>query len=94
MIPVLYSAQALHDLERLSDFAQHDAPVNAIIDAVEVLTRHPFLGRPVRDEIRELVIAWGKRGYAALYRVRETSKHPGLRVEVLAIRHQREAGYR
>jgi plasmid stabilization system protein ParE len=62
----------------------------AIIDAVTALERNPFIGRPVagaRHRLRELVISYGRTGYVALYRV-----HHG-RVEVLALRHQREAGY-
>ncbi len=95
MLPIFYSSRALHDLERLFDFlAEQDASgaqtaVEVIVDAVTVLQRHPHIGRPVRGPIRELVISRGKTAYVALYRVRA-----GLeRVEVLAIRHQREAGY-
>jgi plasmid stabilization system protein ParE len=56
---------------------------------VTILERHPYIGRPVRGPLRELVISHGRTGYVALYRVA-----PRLdRVEVLAIRHQREAGY-
>jgi plasmid stabilization system protein ParE len=40
--------------------------------------------------LRELVISYGRTGYVALYRVAAR----GDRVEILAIRHQREAGYR
>ena len=95
MLQVFYSSRALHDLERLFAFlAEQDAgnarlAVELIVDAVTTLARHPHIGRPVRGPIRELVISRGKTGYVALYRVRA-----GLeRVEVLAIRHQREAGY-
>jgi plasmid stabilization system protein ParE len=43
----------------------------------------------VRGEIRELVISAGRTGYVALY------QHDALdhRVRVVAVRHQREAGY-
>jgi plasmid stabilization system protein ParE len=37
--------------------------------------------------VRELVISHGRDGYVALYRVRAGT------VVVLAVRHQREAGY-
>jgi plasmid stabilization system protein ParE len=92
---IFYSARALADLDRLFDFlaavdlaaAVHAAEV--IVDAVEILERHPHIGRPVRGRLRELVISYGRTGYVALYQV-----SPGRdRVEVLAIRHQREAGY-
>ncbi len=47
------------------------------------------VGRPVESGLRELVISRGKTGYLALYRYEEQRD----RVLVLAIRHQREAGY-
>ena len=49
------------------------------------------MGRPIDDqpELRELVIGFGEAGYVALYRyvAREQA------VFVLAVRHQKEAGY-
>jgi len=56
---------------------------------VTILERHPHIGRAVRGPLRELVISFGRRGYVALYRV--SSRRD--RIEILAIRHQREAGY-
>jgi plasmid stabilization system protein ParE len=44
----------------------------------------------VRGDIRELVISSGRTGYVALYRLRNGV----ATVEILTIRHQREAGYR
>jgi plasmid stabilization system protein ParE len=92
---IFYSSRALHDLEGVFTFlAEQDADdarlaIDLIVDAVVVLERHPHVGRPVRGLIRELVISRGRTGYVMLYRVR-----PGLdRVEVLTVRHQREAGY-
>ena len=54
------------------------------------LGQHPGLGRPVEEmpQYRELLIEFGDSGYVALYR------HEGDQVTVLALRHQREAGYR
>jgi plasmid stabilization system protein ParE len=85
----------LAHLDRLFDFLVSENPAAAvgaadlIVDAVKILERHPYIGRPVRGRVRELVISHGRSGYVALYRVA-----PRLdRVEVLAIRHQREAGY-
>ncbi|MGB7989872.1 MAG: type II toxin-antitoxin system RelE/ParE family toxin [Candidatus Methylophosphatis roskildensis] len=55
-----------------------------------ILQRHPLIGRPLEGALRELVIFHGDGGYVPLYRFR-----PRLdRVEVLAVRHQREAGFR
>jgi plasmid stabilization system protein ParE len=93
---VYFSARGLADLDRLFDFiAEHD-PASAsraaqrIVDATRILSDHPLIGRPVRGDIRELVISSGRTGYVALYRLRDGV----ARVEILTIRHQREAGYR
>jgi toxin ParE1/3/4 len=83
------------DLDRILDhLLEHemaDAParIGDIIKAIDVLERSPLIGRPVRAELRELVIGRGARGYVALYRyVAELDT-----VLVLAIRGQKEAGY-
>lgn len=95
MVTVTYSARALADLDRLFDFlaaADSQAALAAaqpIADAIGVLERHPQIGRAVRGRVRELVSSYGRTGYVALYRVTLRRR----RVEVLAIRHQREAGY-
>jgi len=96
MAAVAYTPQALADLDRLFDFIAATDPVAAgfacatILDAVQILERHPHIGRPVKGRLRELVISHGRTGYVALYRVAAR----GERIEILAIRHQREAGYR
>lgn len=54
-----------------------------------MLRKHPFIGRPIKDNRRELVIGRGSRGYLALYSI----DHAKDRVVVLAIRSQRELGY-
>ena len=54
-----------------------------------MLERHPLIGRAVDGEVRELIISRGKTGYTALYSYE--SIHDT--VLILAIRHQREAGY-
>ena len=83
------------DLERLSDFLlAADAyvaseTVDLIAEAVGMLSRHPLIGRPVEWGLRELVISRGCTGYVALYSI-EDEHHAVL---VLAIRHQREAGF-
>jgi addiction module RelE/StbE family toxin len=92
---LIYSERALVDLERLTDFLVASDPqaaaetVNLIEEAVALLKRHPLLGRPVEYEMRELVISRGRTGYVALYSLEE--QHDT--VLILAIRHQREAGY-
>lgn len=95
MARIIYSGQALDDLERLFHFllahepAAATASALAIKSAVEILEAHPLTGRRVEGEIRELVISFGKTGYIALYR------HIPVRSEirVLSIRHQRELDY-
>lgn len=96
MTDLVYARRAVEDLERLGDFLLESDPIAAeetvalIFDALEILTRHPEIGRKVHFGHRELVISRGRTGYLALYRFL-----PALdRIVVLAVRHQREAGYR
>jgi addiction module RelE/StbE family toxin len=91
---LIYTSRSLADLDRLVDFlleTHDDAPdvVRLIAEAVEVLANHPLIGRPVEQGLRELVISQGKSGYVALYSYERDEDT----VLVLAIRHQREAGY-
>lgn len=95
MARLIYSEQAFSDLGRLSDFLVESNPLAAtetldlITEAVTLLRRHPLVGRPVENELRELVISRGRTGYVALYSFEEEQDA----VLILAIRHQREAGY-
>ena len=95
MALVAYSGRALRDFERIFDFLAADDAVSAALavadvgDAISVLARHPFIGRPAEEGLHELVISRGKTGYVALYRYLEASDV----ILVLALRHQREAGY-
>lgn len=66
--------------------------VKTILAAFRSLTRLPAMGRPVFDEprLREFIIPFGQTGYVALY-----SHDPDKDVvKILAVKHQREAGYR
>ena len=56
-----------------------------------LLETAPDIGRPFPEmpELRELVIAFGDSGYAALYRHEPADDA----VYALAFRHQKEAGY-
>jgi plasmid stabilization system protein ParE len=96
MTELVYTEQALMDLESLSDFLLETDPQAAqetavlIFEALEILVRHPEMGRKVHFGQRELVISRGRTGYLALYRFL-----PHLdRILVLALRHQRESGYK
>jgi plasmid stabilization system protein ParE len=54
------------------------------------LVQHPEIGRKVHFGQRELVISRGRTGYLALYRFLPSID----RILVLALRHQRESGYK
>lgn len=75
---------AAHEVEHASD------RVTEIIQAIDVLQHNPLIGRPVTAQLRELVIGRSSRGYVALYGYVEEVDT----VFVLAIRSQREAGYK
>jgi toxin ParE1/3/4 len=93
---VRLSAGVRDDFDRIFDFVFHHAPehaakrIESIVDAFDVLQTSPLIGRPVAFGQRELIISTGARGYIALYRY-----DPLLdTVFILAIRSQREQGYR
>jgi plasmid stabilization system protein ParE len=91
---LIYSARALADLERLTDFLIENDPAEAartvelIEEAVSLLERHPLIGRPLEQELRELVISRGRTGYVAIYSFEELHDS----ILILAVRHQREVG--
>ena len=64
--------------------------VDELINAISVLESNPLIGRLARDGLRELVIGRQARAYVALYRYIQAIDT----VFVLAVRSQREAGYR
>jgi len=96
---MIFSPAALRDLERLREFLRNKNPAaakraaSAIIAALKSLMLHPLIGRPVEYvedagiAYRELPIDFGGSGYVALYRLE------GEFVTILAVRHQKEAGY-
>jgi len=91
-----YAHELGQDVERIvAHLLSHEVPsvderVAEIFDALWLLTRHPLIGRPVPTGGRELVIGEGSRGYVALYRYDPLDDA----VEVVALRSQREAGFR
>ncbi len=95
MAKLIHSRRALLDLERITDFLLETEPaaaletIDLVSEAVQVLENHPLIGRPVEHDLRELVISRGKSGYLALYS--HEQEHDV--VLILAIRHQREAGW-
>jgi plasmid stabilization system protein ParE len=96
MAKVIYSDEAFADFERITGFLSESSPeaaaqaLGSIGGAVDILEAHPFIGRRVDDDIRELVISRGAAGYVALYLFDPSYDV----VRILRIRHQREAGYR
>ncbi len=96
MARIELAPEVLDDFDRFFDhlarFEVDEAPgrIAEIIEAVQVLTHSPLIGREVQGGNRELVIGRGSRGYVALYRfvaVVDT-------VFVLAVRSQGEAQYK
>ena len=91
----LLAPEAANDLDRLADFLlEVDAEcavetIELILDALMVLERHPRMGRPLLQGLRELVISRGQSGYLALYSYDESADM----VLILAVRHQREQDY-
>jgi len=93
---LIWTPQALADVQRLHRFlVPKDAnaaqrAVKAIRTGVKILAHQPRIGRPIQDmdlEFREWLIDFGNSGYVALYRF------DGETVAILAVRHQKEAGY-
>jgi len=95
MPALLLSEEAILDLGRIADFLaaadpeSSNATATLIREALEILVRHPGIGRPTIHGHRELVISQGKTGYVALYEFQEARD----RILVHAIRHQRETGF-
>lgn len=95
MARISYSSRALSDLERISDFLSEEGPkaqleaLDLIDEAITILARHPLIGRQAEHEMRELVISQGRTGYVALYSYEIASNA----ILILAVRHQREAGF-
>lgn len=88
---------ARHGLVRCRRFLEGKAP-EALKRAAQAIERHfsmledaPEMGRPFPEEppLRELVIGFGDSGYVALYRYEPAEDA----VFILAVRHQKEAGY-
>jgi plasmid stabilization system protein ParE len=88
--------EVLDDFDRFFDhLAKHGIPdtperIGEIIEAIQLLAHSPLIGRKAKGGKRELVIGQASRGCVALYRyVSDVDT-----VFVLAIRNQRESGYK
>lgn len=95
MTKLSFSRAALADGERFAEFLMERDPEGAastlelIANAVEVLRRHPLIGRRVESGLRELVISRGRTGSVALYEFDPNRDE----IIVHRLRHQLEAGY-
>jgi len=96
MSRLIWSRQALLDVQRLHRFlavkniAAATRAIKSVRQGVKVLGYQPGIGRTVEDipeEFREWLIDFGNSGYVARYRF------DGETVTVLAVRHQKEAGF-
>ena len=96
MAALIWSPGALGDVQRLYRFLASKNPdaakraVKAIRNGVKILASHPAIGRPAEEmepEFREWMIDFGDSGYITLYR------YDGVTAIILAVRHQKEAGY-
>jgi plasmid stabilization system protein ParE len=95
MARIELAPELLDDFDRIPDhllaheLEDADSRVREVISALDVLEQNPLIGRPVKTDLRELVIGRRAHGYVALYRYVEEIDT----VFVLAIRGQKEAGY-
>jgi plasmid stabilization system protein ParE len=95
MVRIEFAPEVLDDFDRfVAHMERHeveDIPgrIEEIIEAVQVLSHSPLIGRPAKDGKRELVIGQGSRGYVALYRYLAGIET----VFILALRAQRESGF-
>ena len=93
-----FAPEAIDDLERIFDFNALGRTLDVarrqlarIRQVISLLDDQPLLGRRARSgsNLRELVISAGKTGFVAVY-----EHAPAERlIRVVAVRHQREAGY-
>lgn len=96
MTRIELAPEVFDDFDRFFKYiAQFDAGsapehIGEILEAIQILTHSPLIGRPVKDGKQELVIGRAMRGYVALYRYAAAIDT----VFLLAVRSQREAGYK
>lgn len=93
---MIFAPAAIRDLQRLRDFLCPKNPDaarragEAIRQGVRILGAQPRLGRMVDDlteQFREWLVDFGDSGYVVRYHIDDDA------VTILAIRHQKEAGY-
>jgi plasmid stabilization system protein ParE len=88
--PALAGVQRLYRFLAENNVAAAKRAVKAIRIGVRILAAHPQVGRVVEDmdeAFRDWPVDFGDRGYVMRYRL------DGERVTILAVRHQKEAGF-
>ena len=93
---LIWSPAALRDVQRLHRFLAEGTPrprserCGALREGTKLIAAQPGIGHPVPDfgtRVRERIIPFGESGYVLLCRLE------GETAAIVAIRHQREAGY-
>lgn len=96
MPQVIYTQNAIRDLQRLREFLRPKNPLaarraaEAIVKSIQILGLQPQIGRLIEDmpdAYREWMIDFGDSGYVARY------YFDGERIAILAVRHQKEVGF-
>ncbi|EIW8495245.1 type II toxin-antitoxin system RelE/ParE family toxin [Escherichia coli] len=96
MPQVIFAPAAIRDMQRLREFLRPKNPDaakragEAIRQGVKALGSFPRMGRLIEDlpeQYREWLIDFGDSGYVARYRI------DGDLITILAVRHQKEAGF-
>ena len=96
-VSLVWSEAAIADLSRLHTFLVGKdvdaarAAIKTIRERVNILKTFPQLGKPALDlnpGDRELPVPFGASGYVIAYTLLDT------KILILAVRHQKEAGYR
>lgn len=96
MTRIELAPEVLTDFDRIIDHLQQfgthgiEARIAEIVDAIQILSHSPLIGRKVKGGKRELVIGRESHGYVALYRhVSDIDV-----AFVLAVRAQRESSFK
>lgn len=90
MADIVWTEEALSDLEAIGDYFERSSPqyattiVDRLYTAVEPLSEHPKMGRRVPEvdhaSLRELIV----EGYRVIYQLREE------RIEIITVVHSRQ----
>ena len=96
MADIHLAPEVLDDFDRIFDYlaagqvGDPSSRIGEIVQALQILSGSPLIGRPVKGGKRELEIGKGLPGYVALYRYIADIDA----VFVLAVRARRESGYK